>query len=177
MKRYLLSVLLLAISLTTVAQNAKAPAYLLQQDFPDSVKTLKLLAFSGEEIEFSDIIEKHKGKKIVIDLWASWCRDCIIGLPKLESLKQKTGEVHTTYIFISVDEQDLKWRNAITRFDIRGEHYRINKGWHNTLSNYIELDWVPRYLVLNEQGRIIMPKAITADEEELVKVFDSPVTK
>lgn len=98
MKKYLLSALLLAISLTTVAQNAKAPAYLLRQDFPDSVKALKLLTLSGEEIDFSAVIEKHKGKKIVIDLWASWCRDCIIGLPKLESLKQKTGEAHTTYL-------------------------------------------------------------------------------
>src|SRR6187402_2723908 len=145
---FLLSIIPLAVN----AQDARAPKYMVSQDFPDSVKSLTLLRLDSSNIEFSSLLELHKGKKVVIDFWASWCRDCIIGLPKLEELKQKTGTTEVAYVFISVDHQDWKWRTAITRFNIIGDHYRIEAGWHNSFSNYIELDWVPRYLVLNEEG-------------------------
>src|SRR5688572_19620444 len=76
---------------SSLAQDALPPEYLAKQDFPDSVKSLPLLTLNGEKVDVSQLLELHKGKKVVIDFWASWCRDCIIGLPKLEELKQKTG--------------------------------------------------------------------------------------
>jgi len=160
--------LLVAVN-SSLAQNALPPEYLMKQDFTDSVKNLQLLKLSGEKIDVSQLLKEYKGKKIVIDFWASWCRDCIDGLPKLEELKHKTGQTKVAYVFISVDHLDWKWRTAISRFNITGDHYRIEKGWHNSFSNYIELDWVPRYLVLNEDGRVIVAKAIAADNGELKK--------
>lgn len=156
---------------TSLAQNNIPPDYLKKQDFPDSVKNLVIQKLNGEKITFANTIEMYKGKKIVLDIWASWCRDCIIGLPKLEELKQKTGTENTVYVFISVDKDETKWRTAITRFNIQGEHYRIETGWSSPLSNYIDLDWVPRYLVLNENGRIILPKAITVDNQDLIQLL------
>lgn len=165
---FLLTVLCINSSL---AQNNIPPDYLTQQEFPDSVKNLVIQKLNGEKSTFANTLELYKGKKIVLDIWASWCRDCIIGLPKLEELKQQTGIENTVYLFISVDKDETKWRTAITRFNIQGEHYRIETGWYSPLSNYIDLDWVPRYLVLNENGRIILPKAITADNQDLIKML------
>ena len=40
------------------------------------------------------VLDKHKGKKILIDVWASWCRDCIVRLTKFENnYKKKIPEV------------------------------------------------------------------------------------
>jgi len=164
MKKISLLVITIFIVNVSLAQNRIPPDYLLEQDFPDSVRNLKILKLDGEKLDFSDMLKLHTGKKIIIDFWASWCKDCIVGLPKLDKLKQQTGEDKIVYVFISLDKEDVRWRSAINRFNIRGEHYRIETGWHNTLSNYIDLDWIPRYLVLNEAGRIIIPKAISADD-------------
>lgn len=172
MKKILLTPLffILAISLSQ-AQNALAPEYLTKQEFPDSVKNSMLQRLNGETISFVNAMELYKGKKVVIDIWASWCRDCIVGLPQLEELKQKTADFNTIYIFISVDKDETKWRTAITRFNIQGEHYRIETGWSGPLTNYLQLDWVPRYCALNEKGQIIMPKAVKADNEELLMLL------
>jgi thiol-disulfide isomerase/thioredoxin len=155
----------LAITLPLSAQNESVPDYLVQQDFPDSVKSLAMLNLNGQRVSFADAMKLHEGRKVVIDIWASWCRDCFAGLPKLNELKKKTSDEKVVYVFISVDEDEKKWRSAIKRFGIQGEHYIINTGWYNPLSNYIVLDWVPRYLILNEKGNIIMPKALTANEQ------------
>ena len=38
----------------------------------------------GNSITFSQILETYKGKQIVIDIWASWCKDCILSMPKIK---------------------------------------------------------------------------------------------
>ena len=156
---------------TTFSQNAPVPEYLTTQDFPDSVKLLGLRQLDGERLTFGDMIKKYKGKKILIDIWGSWCADCIIGYPKLEALRKEAGKKNVAYVFLSTDKEVGKWKNAIKKFGIRGEHYLLDGAWNNTLSNYLVLDWVPRYFVLDENGRIILPKAIVAEDAVLKKAL------
>jgi thiol-disulfide isomerase/thioredoxin len=152
-------------------QDALPPAYLTQQNFPDSVISLPLVKLDSSKTTFGKVLEQHTGKRIIIDLWASWCKDCIVGYPKLEDLMKKVDSSKVTLVFISVDKDDTKWRASMKRFGIRGEHYRTETAWNNTLSNYLVLDWIPRYLVIDEKGKILMPKAITADHADLVKAL------
>jgi thiol-disulfide isomerase/thioredoxin len=32
-----------------------------------------LLATDGSQVAFQDILKKHEGKTMVIEMWASWC--------------------------------------------------------------------------------------------------------
>jgi hypothetical protein len=66
-------------AVVALAQDAPAPEYLTKQDFPDSVKSLGLQTLEGRKVTFGQMLETYKGKKIVIDIWGSWCRDCIVG--------------------------------------------------------------------------------------------------
>lgn len=150
-------------------QDQPVPGYVVNQDFPDSVKAVPMVTLEGGQATFADMLKTCRGKKVVIDIWASWCRDCIAGLPKLDQLRKQTEGDKVVYVFLSVDDDDQKWRSAIKRFDIRGVHYRIKAGWRNPLANYIVLDWVPRYLTLSEDGRVMMPKAILANDRLLVR--------
>lgn len=167
----ILVVVMLMLSIEAWSQNQPVPLYVTQQSFPDSVMNINLVRENGEVLRFSEMLDKYKGKKMLVDIWASWCRDCIVGLPKLEDLRAKAGTETVAYVFLSVDKDDSKWKAAISKFNIRGEHYRIEGAWKTALSNYIILDWVPRYLVLDENSRIIMPKAISAEDAALGKAL------
>jgi thiol-disulfide isomerase/thioredoxin len=154
-----------------VAQSRPAPEYLQKQIFPDSVKNTPLYTLAGQEILFSQLLEAYAGKKIVVDFWASWCKDCILSLPKNEKLEKRTTKEEVVFLYLSVDENDNKWKSAISKFDIKGEHYRFKDGWKNTLSNYVDLDWIPRYLVIDKKGNIIVPKAIQGADEQLYNIL------
>jgi len=171
MKIFILSFSIFLFSFSSYSQDAPAPEYLIKQDFPDSVKNLTLTSLDGKTIQFSELLNTHKGEKVVIDIWASWCRDCIGGLPKVNDLQKKTQGENVVYVFLSLDKEEAKWKSAIERFTINGEHFWITAGWKNPLSNYIVLDWIPRYIVLDENGKIILPKAITADDKKLTDVL------
>lgn len=172
--KYLFSLcMIVSFANTSFCQHEPVPAYLTTQDFPDSVKSLGLRTVDGKQLRFGDMLESFKGKKILIDIWGSWCRDCITGYPKLEELRREIGDKNIAYVFLSTDKDEQKWKNAITKFNIRGEHYLLDGAWKNPLSSYIVLDWVPRYLVLDEQGKVILPKAILADDAALRRALST----
>jgi thiol-disulfide isomerase/thioredoxin len=145
------------------AQDAPAPSYLVTQDFPDSVKYLPVESFDGKTIVLKDVIETYAGKTIVLDIWASWCRDCIVGVPVLNEMINAPKHKEKAFVFISIDEDAAKWRAAIKRYKIDGHHYRIAGGWKNPLAHYVVLDWVPRYMIFDGEGRIVHPKAVNSD--------------
>lgn len=93
-------------------------------------------------------------------MWASWCMDCVKSLPNVAQFQKEYPEVK--FIFLSVDDTEENWKNGIAkymdRFDIKGEQYFFNTGWskegNNNFINYIGLDWIPRYMLIDEEGDI-----------------------
>ncbi len=151
------------------SQNKPAPKYLMNQKFPDSVAQFKMENVKGERISFEEVLELHKGKKVVLDFWASWCKDCLEGLPKLQRLQQKTKNID--YVFLSLDKTGERWKKAIKLLAIKGDHYFISEGWKNPLTNYINLDWIPRYMILDEKGRVLQAKATKVTDAEFKKIL------
>ena len=47
----------------------------------------KLINLQGDSVSFKSILEKHKGKTIVLEFWASWCGDCVKAMPKIKELQ------------------------------------------------------------------------------------------
>lgn len=123
-----------------------------------------------QEYTFGDLLEQHKGKTIVVELWASWCGDCLEGLPKLKALQERADE-ETVFLMLSIDKEVSKWRKAVAKHDIPGAHYRLKGAWEGDLCNFMKLDWIPRYFVVNPEGEIALFKAITADAPELLEVL------
>jgi thiol-disulfide isomerase/thioredoxin len=161
--------LLLAVNATAAfGQKKPVPAYVFNQAFPDSVRALSLLALDGSTTTFGEVLDQHRGKRIMIDIWASWCRDCIVALPQLTKIHESANSDEVVILALSLDREEGKWRTAIDRLNIKGVHYWIPEGWKNPFSNYIVLDWIPRYLVLDKEGRVVLPKAIHADNPALL---------
>jgi thiol-disulfide isomerase/thioredoxin len=130
----------------------------------------KMLSTDGTELVFSDILKKYEGKTVIIDIWASWCPDCVKGMPKVVELQKQFPDV--VYLFLSYDKTPESWSKGIEKYGVQGEHYLILSKWKGgTFSNSIDLDWIPRYMVLNKKGEISLYKAIEADDEKLISTI------
>ena len=42
--------------------------------------------------EFQQVLAKHKGKVILVDFWATWCKPCVDGLPNTTELAHKNAD-------------------------------------------------------------------------------------
>ena len=124
----------------------------------------------GTKLTFREILYKHKGEKILIDVWASWCKDCIVGFPKLKEVQNQFPNVK--YVFLSVDRSNPSWKRAIKKYNLIGDHYNFPKGQNKgDFVNFINLGWIPRYMVVDEKGEISLFKATKITDKDLIEAL------
>ena len=144
------------------------------QEDPKSFSSVALddifTTLDGEDIQFKSILEKHAGKTILIDVWASWCKDCIKGLPKVKVLQSLHEDV--AYVFLSLDKGTDRWKKGIDTYEVVGDHYFMKSGWKGAFGEFLDLDWIPRYVVINPQGEIEVFKAIKANDKKLIQALE-----
>lgn len=124
------------------------------------------ISFEGNRVAFKDILAKHKGKTIFIDIWASWCSDCVGSIPKLKELQKTESDV--VYVMLSLDKSIDLWKKGINMYQLKADHYLFTKKWKK--SNFcasIGLDWIPRYMIVGKDGNIKMYKAIEFSDTKI----------
>lgn len=132
----------------------------------------KLLATDGSQVTFKNILKKYKGKTLVIEVWASWCGDCVKAMPKLKELQANNPNV--SYLFISADKTADKWKAGIEKHELnKGDHYMMNDGMKGLFGKAIDLDWIPRYIVVDKTGKIVLYRAIETDFEKINSTLQS----
>ncbi|WP_347372950.1 thioredoxin-like domain-containing protein [Aequorivita sp. Q41] len=140
-----------------------------QTSFTEEALGEKFLSENNEEISLLEILKQYQGKTIFIDIWASWCKDCIVGMPKVQNLRKENPEI--VFLFLSLDKETSSWKNGIKKYNVVGENYFIKEGWKGKFCSSIDLDWIPRYMVVNPKGEISLYKAIETNDENLIKAL------
>ncbi|MCW3805542.1 TlpA disulfide reductase family protein [Plebeiibacterium marinum] len=70
--------------------------------------------FTLKDPQGNDIsLSSYKGKVVLVDFWASWCRPCRASFPHLMSLYKKYKPMGFEIIGVSNDSNRDKWRKAI----------------------------------------------------------------
>lgn len=132
---------------------------------PEALQDI-FLTQEGQTVSLEEILEKHKGRPVFIDIWATWCKDCLVGMPQLRELMEKYPGI--AFVFLSLDRDVEHWKKGIPKYKIEGgDHYFAEKGWKSPLFTSIELDWIPRYMLLDREGNITLYRAIKTDDKEL----------
>lgn len=132
----------------------------IKSDFTPEAYAQKVYDTDFKESDMQTVLESHLGKKVMLVFWASWCADCIKSLPAIKEFQQENPEIQ--FVLLSVDENREDWETGIARhmdkFGIKGEQYFFNTGWtknsNNDFLDFAGVDWIPRYMLINERGGI-----------------------
>ncbi len=134
----------------------------------------KMTNLEGNQISFQDILKQYQGKTVFIDVWASWCSDCVKGMPNVKKLQSQFKSDDLVFLFLSLDRAEDSWHKGIQKYNVKGEHYFIQSGWKESkFCADIELDWIPRYMIVDAKGNIAFYKAIEANDTQLINHLKS----
>ena len=134
--------------------------------FSEEANLEMLVGLDDSKTTLREVLYQQKGKKILIDVWASWCKDCINDFPQVSALQKEFPEV--IFLFLSVDRSNPSWKKAINKYNLVGEHYNLPEGMNDgDFVDFINLNWISRFMVIDETGEIALFKATKASEKSI----------
>jgi thiol-disulfide isomerase/thioredoxin len=103
---------------------------------------------------FEGILAKYKGKAVLIDFWATWCGPCRSSIQTITPLKEELANANVAFVYITDESSPMQtYKNMIPM--IKGEHYRTNPDEWNVLSSRFNITAIPRYMLIDKDGRIV----------------------
>ncbi|MFP3593456.1 TlpA family protein disulfide reductase [Chryseobacterium sp. SIMBA_038] len=163
--------LLLMMGIFGLGCSQKIPT-VLKTKFSKEALSQKLENEEGKSVTIQQILDQHKGKVLVIDFWAGWCRDCLNALPKAKELEEKNKD-NIDFVFLSLDRSKEGFNKSLERFEMKDkENYWFSSGWKNDFNNYIDLNWIPRYMVIDQKSVIAKYYAISPEDPEIQTTID-----
>lgn len=137
--------------------------------FSSEALTEELISVDGEKFKFDEVLQENNGNYIFINVWASWCKDCIVSLSDLKELQRKNSNVK--FLYLSLDKSIKKWKEGIKKYGIEGDHFFLPNKKKGPLGKFLTIDWIPRYLIVNPEGKITLFKAIETNDENLLNLL------
>ena len=97
------------------------------------------------------IIDKYKGKAVLIDLWATWCGPCRAGHKTMAPMKEQMKGQNIQFVYItSPSSPPTTWQEMIK--DIDGDHYYLTEEQKNYILNHFESIGIPTYAIYDTKG-------------------------
>ena len=97
------------------------------------------------------ILDRYKGKAVLIDIWATWCGPCRAGHQAMKPLKEELKGKNIQFIYITSPTSPLAtWQEMIK--DIDGDHFYLTKEQYNYILDKYESQGIPTYAIYDTKG-------------------------
>jgi len=123
----------------------------------------------GEMVKLSDL----RGKYVLIDFWAAWCRPCREENPNVVRLYNQYKDKGFEVFGVSLDRTKEAWVKAIADDNLTWTHVSDLKYFNSEAAALYQINAIPATYMLDPEGKIIGKDLRGASlENKLSEVFD-----
>lgn len=100
-------------------------------------------------------LSSFRGKYVLIDFWASWCRPCRMENPNVVKAYQQYKSKNFTVLGVSLDKTKDVWVKAIADDKLTWTHVSDLKFWSNEVAQKYKVESIPQNFLVSPDGKII----------------------
>lgn len=123
----------------------------------------KLIAIGSEAPDFTQdtpegtplSLSSLRGKVVLIDFWASWCKPCRIENPNVVRVYNKYHDKGFEILGVSLDRTKEAWVAAIKQDGLPWKHVSDLKFWNNAVAEQYGITSIPHTILLDREGKVL----------------------
>jgi len=125
----------------------------------------KVGAVGTQAIDFSQpdttgkpvALSSFRGKYVLVDFWASWCRPCRLENPNVVENYKKFNSKKFTVLGVSLDRpgQKAAWVNAIHEDNLTWTHISDLQFWNSSAAVLYKIQGIPQNILVDPEGKIV----------------------
>jgi peroxiredoxin len=104
----------------------------------------------GKEIT----LETYRGKVLLLDFWASWCRPCRQEMPNVKKVYNEFNGKGFEILGVSLDESSKNFQSYVNKQDIVWPQIFDGKGWNSEVAKKYAVNSIPATFLLDRSGRV-----------------------
>ena len=150
------SILLGACLLTTAtiaqAQEAGSEPQIQPSSLTRGTEAPAIIAPDTTGVEHS--LSEWKGQWVVVDFWASWCRDCRREFPEIKAIAEAYNG-KSAFLSVSMDHDAEAWRKCLRQQQFPWTQLSNLQRWkENDIALAYDLHWIPSYFLIDPDGKV-----------------------
>jgi thiol-disulfide isomerase/thioredoxin len=112
---------------------------------------INLPGTDGKPIALSSL----KGKIVIIDFWASWCKPCIEEIPNLKQLYDDYNKKGLEIYSVSLDRDKQAWTDAIAKYKLNWIQVSDLKMWDCQAAVDWGIESIPALFIMDKNGMLV----------------------
>jgi peroxiredoxin len=114
------------------------------------------LDFTQNDVQGKPVkLSAFKGKYVLLDFWASWCKPCRLENPNVVKVYNKFKNKNFTVLGVSLDQSKDAWVKAIETDKLAWNHVSDLQQWNNAVAQMYHIQSIPGNFLIDPNGKIV----------------------
>ncbi|MGZ5247698.1 MAG: TlpA family protein disulfide reductase [Flavitalea sp.] len=146
-----LLVLLFGLLILSCKEKQEPEVIAAESELPGE-SAVNIPSFNLKDINGNIVnLESLKGKKVFVNLWATWCPPCRKEMPSIQKLSAEVNKNNVVFVMLSLDDDFEKAKAYVQENNLMLPIYYPAE----TLPELFNVEGIPATFIFNEKGKLI----------------------